>query len=317
MLWIAKIHGMDIRDVDLNLLVIFDAMARHQSVIRAGEMVGLSQPATSAALSRLRTTFDDPLFVRAGSGMKPTPRALALAPAIHRVVETIGSEILQQPGFDPARAERTFTILTPDIGEIAFIPGVLRRLRADAPNVRLHAESMPRKAAAEALEAGQAELAVGFYPDLHKAGFFQQGLFKTSYACISCASRKPTSRRMSMKQFLAANHVVVRPEGREHALDRLLEEKGHSRRVMLELSHFMSLLAILPGSDLLATVPDDIATALERHIKIQRLELPFRPPVIDVKQFWHRRMQHDPANKWLRGVFHAVNRREPNTRLPD
>ena len=86
---------------------------------------------------------------------------------------------------------------------------------------------------------------------------------------------------------------------------------------MLELSHFMSLLAILPGSDLLATVPDDIATALERHIKIQRLELPFRPPVIDVQQFWHRRMQHDPANKWLRGVFHAVNRREPNTRLPD
>nr|WP_315236353.1 LysR family transcriptional regulator [uncultured Albidiferax sp.] len=307
---------MDIRSVDLNLLVIFDAMARHRSVIRTAEAVGLSQPATSAALARLRGVFDDALFVRAGSEMKPTPKALELAPTVHRVVETISTEILQQASFDPERAERSFTVLTPDIGEIAFLPGVLRRLRQEAPAVRLHAVSMPRKAAAEALESGLAELAVGFFPDLHKAGFFQQGLFKTSYACIACASNKEIGVRLTMKQFLSAKHVVVRPDGREHTFDRLLEEKGHRRRVMLELSHFMSLLAILPGSDLIATVPEDIATAVGRHIQLQRIELPLRPPVIDVQQFWHRRMQHDPANKWLRGVFYAVNRRDANAPLP-
>ena len=299
---------MDIRQVDLNLLVIFDTMARHRSVIRTAEAVGLSQPATSAALARLRTVFGDPLFVRGGTEMQPTPRALALAPAIHRVVETISLEVLQPAEFEPALAERSFTILTPDIGEISFIPGVLRHLRQAAPQVRLRTLSMPPKAAAEALEAGQAELAVGFFPDLQKAGFFQQALFRTSYTCIACASRATT--RLSLKQFLAARHIVVRPEGREHAFDRWLEDKGHRRQVLLELSHFMSLLAILPGSDLITTVPDDIAAAVARHIKVSRLELPFKPPVIEVQQYWHRRLQHDPANRWLRGVFHAVNRRD-------
>ena len=299
---------MDIRNVDLNLLVIFDAMARHRSVIRTAEAVGLSQPATSAALARLRKLFDDPLFVRGGTEMQPTPRALALAPAIHRVVETIQIDVLSSTAFDPAAADRSFAILTPDIGEISFIPGVLRHLRQTAPQVRLRALSMPRKAAAEALESGQAELAVGFFPDLKKAGFFQQALFRTSYTCIACASRTG-STRLSLKQFLAARHIVVRPEGREHAFDRWLQERGHQRQVTLELSHFMSLLAILPGSDLIATVPDDIAAAVARHVPVTRLELPFEPPVIEVQQYWHRRLQHDPANQWLRGVFYAVNRR--------
>jgi DNA-binding transcriptional LysR family regulator len=182
-------------DMDLNLLVIFDAMAR----LRTGEEIGLSQPATSAALVRLRVLFDDALFVRAGAQMRPTPRALELAPLVQRVVEMVRIEILQLAGFDPARADRSFTILTPDIGEIAFFPGLLRRLRVEAPGVRLRAVSLPRQATAEALEAGEAELTIGFFPDLQKAGFFQQGLFKTSYACWgpaaiagACRTTRPT-----------------------------------------------------------------------------------------------------------------------------
>ena len=128
---------MDIRQVDLNLLVVFDAMARHRSVVRTGEAIGLSQPATSAALSRLRSVFDDALFVRAGAQMQPTPRALELAPAVHRVVQAIQTEILKQASFEPAQAQRSFTILTPDIGEVAFIPGVLKHLRTAAPHIRL------------------------------------------------------------------------------------------------------------------------------------------------------------------------------------
>ena len=306
---------MDIRNVDLNLLVVFDAMARHCSVGRAGEALGLSQPATSAALARLRTLFDDALFVRAGTQMKPTPRALELAPAVHRVVETINADILRQASFDPARAERSFTILTPDIGEVAFLPGVLRRLRQEAPQVRLQATARSRFAAAESLESGEADLAVGFFPDLHKAGFFQQALFKTSYACVTCATSGPAVARMTQRQYLAARHVVVRPDGREHLLDRFLDDKGWRRHVTLELSHFMSLLSLLPGTDLVATVPEDIATVMERHIAIRRIALPFSVPEIDVQQFWHRRMQHDPANRWLRGVFFEVNRREANEGL--
>lgn len=306
---------MDIRQVDLNLLVIFDAMARLRSVSRTAEAVGLSQPATSAALARLRAMFADALFVRAGAQMEATPRALELAPVVRQVVETIHRQILQPPAFDPATAQRAFTLLTPDIGEVAFLPGVLRRLRQEAPQVKLHARAMPREAAAEALESGAAELAVGFFPDLHKAGFYQQGLFKTSYACIAAGDNRAVPERMTMKQYLAAKHVVVLPDGREHALDRFLRDKGLQREIVLELSHFISLLALLPGTDLVATVPQDIATVLERHIAIRRIELPFKAPQIDVQQFWHRRMHHDAGHVWLRGVIHAVNRRGPNEPL--
>lgn len=307
---------MDIRGVDLNLLVVFDAMARLRSVNRTAEAIGLSQPATSAALSRLRSLFDDALFVRAGAQMEPTPRALELAPAVRRVVEAIRSEILQPAGFDPATAQRSFTLLMPDIGEVAFLPGVLKRLRSDAPQVKLMAVSRPREAAATALEAGEADLAVGFFPDLQKAGYFQQALFKTSYVCIACARNTAAGKRMTLKQYLAARHIVVRPDGREHFLDRFLEDKGWHRHVTLELSHFMSLLALLPGSDLIATVPQDIATVVGRHVPLKTIELPFRPPTIQVQQYWHRRLQDDAASKWLRGLFYEVNRREPGAGLP-
>jgi DNA-binding transcriptional LysR family regulator len=307
---------MNPRDVDLNLLVIFDAMARLRSVNRTAEAVGLSQPATSGALARLRTVFEDPLFVRSGAQMEPTPRALELAPAVHRVVQAIESEILQQVGFEPARAERSFTILTPDIGEVVFLPGVLRRMREEAPHVRLHALSRPRAAAADALEKGQADLAVGFFPDLQKTNYFQQALFKSSYACIACARNDTLGAKLTLKQYLAARHVVVLPDGREHLLDRYLADKGWQRNVTLELSHFMSLVALLPGSDLIATVPQDIATAVGRLVPLKTIDLPFRPPQLQVQQFWHRRTQHDPANRWLRALFHEVNRREAGAPMP-
>ena len=307
---------MDIRSVDLNLLVLFDTMARLRSVNKAAEALALSQSATSGALARLRAVFDDQLFVRTASQMEPTPRALELAPVVHRVVQTIQSEILKQAAFDPARAERSFTILTPDIGEVAFLPGVLRRLREEAPQVRLHAVSRPRAAAADALEKGEAELAVGFFPDLQRAGYFQQALFMSSYTCIACARHTAVGSRLTLKQYLASRHIVVRPDGREHLLDRFLDDKGWQRQVMLELSHFMSLVVLLPGSDLIATVPQDIATVVGRHVAIKQIALPFRPPQLQLQQYWHRRMQNDPANRWLRGLFYDVNRREAGAQMP-
>lgn len=307
---------MDIQSVDLNLLVVFDAMARLRSVNKAAEAIGLSQPATSGALARLRLLFEDPLFVRIGGSMEPTPRAMDLAPAVRRVIQAIQSEVLRQVVFDPMKDERTFTILTPDIGEVAFLPGVLRRVRKEAPHVRIVALSRSRAAAAEALEKGEAELAVGFFPDLEKSGYFQQGLFKTSYACIACARNKATPARMNQKQYLAANHIVVRPDGREHLLDRFLEDKGWKRHVTLELAHFMSLVSLLPGTDLVATVPDDIATVVSRLVPLRRIELPFKPPQLQVQQYWHRRMQNDSAHRWLRNLFYEVNRRAAGAELP-
>ena len=163
---------MDIRAIDMNLLVVFDAMIEHRSVTRAGEAIGLSQPAMSAAVARLRAWFDDPLFVKTGAEMKPTPRALELAPPVRRVIETVKGEILQRAGFDPGKTDRTFTIITPDIGEVNFLPKLLARLSVSAPGAQLRTIARSRPAAAEALESGLAELAVGYFPDLGSQAFF-------------------------------------------------------------------------------------------------------------------------------------------------
>lgn len=297
---------MDIRALDLNLLVVFDAMVEHRSVTRAGEAIGLSQPAMSAAVARLRGWFDDPLFVKTGTEMKPTPRAEELAIPVRRVIDTVRGEILQRSGFDPARTERTFTVITPDIGEVNFVPRLLKRMSQQAPAAQLRTMAKSRPAAAEALEAGVADLAIGYFPDLQKAGFFQQKLFDTAHVCIVRQDHPTVGKRLTLKDYMALSHAVVRPDGREHVFEQFFEQRGLKRRVLLELSHFMSLLPVIENSDLIATVPRDLADVCCRYGTIRIVEAPIKSPVIAVHQFWHRRLHKDPANLWLRGMVQAL-----------
>ena len=299
---------MDIRGLDLNLLVAFDAMVEHRSVTRAAEALGLSQPAMSAAVARLRKQFGDPLFVKTGAEMRATPRANELAGAVRRVVETVRSEILQLSAFDPPASTRTFTIITPDIGEINFLPSVLSRMAVDAPNANLRTVSMPRQATREALESGAADLAVGYFPDLHKAGFYQQRLFRNELVCIVRKNHPGFKKTMTLKAYLAASHAVVRPEGREHVFEQFLRGRNLQRRVVVEIAHFMSLLPILTTTDLVATVPKDLADVCVRHAPIRILPCPIKAPAIEVHQFWHQRFHKEPANVWLRGLIHDLFR---------
>lgn len=291
---------MDVRDLDLNLLVALDAMIQHRSVTRAADAMGLSQPAMSAALARLRRVLGDPLFVRAGSQMQPTPRGLELAAPLQRIMSTLKDEILQRSGFDPVRTERLFTVLTPDIGEVNFLPKLLQRLRHEAPRAGLRAVSQPRLAAAEALESGAADLALGYFPDLHKAGFFQQKLFDNRHVCLMRAGHPASQQRLTLKRYLGLSHAVVRPDGREHVFEQFLQQQGIQRHVLLEVSHFMSLLPLIESSDLIATVPNDLAAVCVAHGKLVSHEVPLKAPTIPVHQFWHRRYHRDPGNQWLR-----------------
>lgn len=297
---------MDIRAIDLNLLTVFDAMIEHRSVTRAAGALGLSQPATSAAVGRLRVWFNDPLFVKTGSEMKATPRAIALAKPVRSVIETVRCEILQQSGFDPEKAERSFTVMTPDIGEVNFLPKLLAQIARGAPLARLRAISRSQPAAAASLEAGEAELAIGYFPDLHKAGFFKQKLFDSPHVCIVRTGHPSVKQSLTLKKYLALSHVAVRPEGREHVFDRFLQQRGLQRRIALELSHFMSLLPVIESSDLIATVPADLAEVCRRYANIRLVEVPIKSPVIPVHQFWHRRFHKDAANIWLRGVVQSL-----------
>lgn len=297
---------MDIRKLDLNLLCVLDALLEHGSVTRAGAALGLSQPAMSAALAKLRGQLDDPLFVRTGRGVKPTPRALELGEPVRRVLETIRSDILRRGDFDPASSERTFTMITPDIGEFAFLPKLVARLRATAPRITLRALPLTAASTLEALESGAADLAVGYFPDLARPGVFQQRLFRNSFICIVRADHPRVGDTLTLKQFLDASHAVVRPAGRSHLFEQFLEQRKVERKVPLVTGHFTTLLAIIAETDLVATVPLDIGQAFARLANIRLVEPPIKPPAFDLKQHWHERYHREPGNIWLRRTVHEL-----------
>ena len=297
---------MDIRSLDLNLLVVFDAMLKHHNVTKAAEAIKLSQPAMSAAISRLRTLFDDPLFVRTGAGMAPTPKAQALSPSIRLVVQTIQTDILQPKSFDPSRSDRTFTLVTPDIAEVNFLPRLLSTLAEKSPHISLKTLAMPREAAANSLEAGSAEMAIGYFPDLHKAGFFQQKLISSSHVCLIRKKHPDVGKKLTLAQFAKAAHAVVKPDGREHVFEQFLQSKNIKRRVVVELSHFMSLLPIIETSNLIATVPKDLADFFVQHGEVRYVPTPMKSPIIDVHLFWHQRFHKDSAHIWLRHVINQL-----------
>jgi DNA-binding transcriptional LysR family regulator len=298
----AEEADMDLRSVDLNLLVVFGAMVEHSSVTRTAEAIGLSQPATSAALARLRKLLGDPLFVKVGSEMRPTPRAEALIEPVRRVLTAVKEEILPRGDFDPRTTTRTFTVLTPDIGEVNLVPKLYVQLVKEAPGASLKAMSMPRNAASEALETGTVDLALGYYPDLQKANFFQQRLFRNKYVVVVRNHHPTIGKTITMDAFLGADHAIVRPDGRAHLFEQFLLGEGIERRVRLEVSHFMALLPIISSTDLIATVPSDLAEVMMQHARIRSMSTPMKSPIIDLHQFWHRRFHQDPTHIWLRKV---------------
>jgi DNA-binding transcriptional LysR family regulator len=297
---------MDIRSLDLNLLVVFDAMLEHQNVTKAGEAIHLSQPAMSAAISRLRALFDDPLFVRTGAGMVPTPKAQLLRTSVQLVVQTIKTEILRPKRFDPLLSDRTFHLVTPDIAEVNFLPRLISELAKKSPSVNLKTFAMSRQAAAASLETGTAEMAIGYFPDLQRAGFFQQKLITNSHVCLIRKNHPVVKDKITNTQFVQASHAVVKPDGREHLFESYLQSKGIRRRVVVELSHFMSLLPIIETSNLIATVPKDLADFFVMHGHVRYVPTPMHAPSIDVHLFWHQRFQKDPAHAWLRQTIHRL-----------
>lgn len=299
---------MEVRHGDLNLLLVLDALLIHQSVTRVANVLDMSQPAVSAALGKLRERFNDPLFVRTGSGMKPTPRALRLAQPLQKALAIIDTEVLREPGFDPATSSRVFTINTPDIGEMVFLPRLLGYLTRHAPGVSLKSVALTPSDAEAAMEAGDVDLSVGYFPDLAKGSHFQQRLFRHSFVCIVRAGHPSVSAdTLSIEQFLALPHAVVQASGRSQELfEREMARRRLKRRVVLRTPHFMSLPMIIAETDLIATVPRAVGQSFSKLTHIQLVNLPFPVSGYELRQYWHRLYNKDAGNQWLRGVIHEL-----------
>jgi DNA-binding transcriptional LysR family regulator len=290
--------------LDLNLLGVLVAIGDSGAVGRAAIRLGMSQPAVSGALARLRQYFDDPLFVRAPGGMSPTPRGAEVVDAAREVLRRVDQTL--QPGvhFDPARLHRPFTFALSDVGEMVFLPKLVRALAQASPQTPLRSVSLRPAALDEAMDRGDVDLAVGHFPDLKPPRHLQQLLFTHHFVCLLRADHPLQGSRLTMGEFLSLQHVVVQSEGRtQEILDAHLEARGVTRRISLLTPHFMSIPRLIARCDFVVTVPHAVGIAYgrpEHGLKV--MQLPFRSPSIELYQHWHRKVQKDARNVWLRAL---------------
>ena len=288
--------------LDLNLLPIAFALYDELSVSRAAQKLSMSQPAVSRALHKLRTIFNDQLFIRAPTGVTPTPRAHTLVRVTRPLVERLREDLLTEERFNPALSTRTVSIALSDVGEMVFLPKLLERLRARAPQCTIRSVSMPPGQLVHGFEKGEIDLAVGYFPDLTKHNFLQQRLFTHHFACLMRAGHPRRAKRLSLEDFLAMEHAVVHAEGRSQEIfERFLERKRIRRKVVLLTPHFLSIPIIIARSDLVATVPHALAVHFARMSRDLAFAMPpFDIAGFDVKQHWHRKFDNDARTRWLR-----------------
>ena len=304
---------MDVEKLDLNLLRVFDALIKDGNLTRAGYRLGLSQPAMSHALSRLRKRTGDTLFIRVPTGMEPTSYALRVAPSVHEGLRLLEAAMEGEATFDPKTCTRTFQILMSDIGELAYLPMLVRRLEGLAPSVDIRVLQLPRESYAESIISGDADLAIGFLPAL-RAGFYQQRLFTDSYVCVIRKDHPRVRNTITLKQFVEESHVLIEPGGSRFIsvaqpsstaslIEHFLAERGLARRFALRVPHFVVVPDIVQSTDLIATLPSYAVRHASAHTGLKLLPLPLEVPSFEIRQFWHQRNHDDPANRWLRGVI--------------
>lgn len=292
---------VNINTIDLNLLRVFAAIYGEHSVSRAAEALGMTQPAISNALMRLRRSVGDPLFVRTSNGMEPTALAVEIAGPIQQALALLKGSLEKPSRFDPASSERVFKLLMSDAGEAVILTKLMETLQQIAPRVALDAVQLPHAAYAQALEEGKADLAFGNLPFL-RAGFYQQKLFSDPYLCIGRHGH-PVIRDGAIKlaQFLVCGHVLVSGGNADSIVDKALVSRRLHRIVQLRLGSYHAALEIVRRTDLLAVVPfRSVGTS------VQAVSLPFKVEQAEVRQFWHKRAHHDAANMWLRSLLSSL-----------
>jgi DNA-binding transcriptional LysR family regulator len=286
---------------DLNLLPIAVALYEELSVSRAARRLGMSQPAVSRALGRLRTALNDPLFVRRANGIVPTPRAHALVGAARPHLQRLEQDLLSDEAFDPATSTRPVRLAISDVAELAFFPAVIEHFRRHAPQCQVRAVTLTEPQLRDALESGDVDVAAGYYPALAAKSFRQRRLSGHGFACLMRAGHPLWKRRLSVTAYLAAEHIVVRSEGRsQELLERFIERKRLRRRAAVYTSHVLSVPFIVMDSDLVATLPYAVVTRFTALTSQVVAALPPFDISYDLKLHWHRRFDNEPRSLWLR-----------------
>lgn len=302
---------LSLHTLDLNLLVVFEALLRTRSTTLTGEQIGVTQSAVSNALRRLREYFADELFVRTEQGMMPTALAVAMSASIQASLGQIRLTIESRGEFDPQVSQRTFHIAMSDMGQMGLLPSLLNELREFAPNVGIETIEINRVGLAERLASGEIDLVVGAIKPLG-AGFVRQVLKTGRFCCVARKGNPSVHAGMTLQDFVQATFIEYYPAGgsygvyAEHA-ERVFNEAGARPRIGVRLAHLSGIESMLARSDLLAVVSQKSASyLLSVSAELQIFELPFESPEISITQQWHERVNKDLGHMWIRSVVARI-----------
>lgn len=291
---------------DLNLLPIFVALMEERSVTRAAKRVGMTQPALSNALSRLRLMLQDQLFIRERYGIQPTPVALELAPAIADALAQLDDAVLGQQGFDPAQAERLFTIAPNGYVEFVLVPAIVARLQQVAPGIKLRLTPYGNDLVETGAVSGTTALVLGRIVD-PPDNLVVQHLMDEGLACAVRADHPEIGDAMTREQFETLKHVNIMPPGRMRAgLFQALAQQQLKRDVAISVTNFFAVAEMVAVTDYCATLPSLICRRLMQDSRLKILPSPVDLGSFPVEMAWHVRYRHDPAHRWLRALIQDV-----------
>jgi DNA-binding transcriptional LysR family regulator len=289
--------------VDLNLLVVFDAVMQERSLTRAGRRIGLSQPATSHAVARLRRMLQDDLFIRTPEGMQPTPRALQMADSVHEALQVLNLT-LEPETFDPRQADRSFILAVNSHAARAVVPGLARAVAETAPRIGLDVRPLNRADALAQLDNGDIDLALSTLSDGGER-FKCVRLLEDDYVAV-LDLQHPAVREASLSAERLAEipHISVTSDEDTSFIDASLAEHGLCRRIATRVP-FLSIVLMLVGSNRIAILPRRVAVDLARICPVAVRDLPFPSPRIALSMIWHRRVDNLPAQRWLREAIRS------------
>ena len=308
---------MNVSRIDLNLLVYMDVLLRECNVTRAAEELGISQPAMSNSLKRLRDLFQDPILVRTSNGMVATARALELQPLVRNVLVAAEEVIMPKAAFNPLESERIFRIMASDYTECTLLPALLKHIRKNAPGVCIDVLT-PSDVNFHDVENGKVDLVINRFDTLPQS-FHQIHLWEDGFSCV-LSSKNPVRDNWSLETYLKSNHVWVSKTGmgvgvgmtpddvqRLGWVDEALSKIGETRTIGVFTRHYQAALRLAEQKDLIVTLPSLAARAISNNDSVVILKPPFEIPKMRLKMVWSPLLQHDVGHKWMRQLIKATS----------
>jgi len=309
---------MSFLTLDLNLLRVFDAVMTEQNLTRAANRLAMTQPAVSNALRRLRDALNDELLIRTAHGVKPTPRAENLWPAVRRALSELEEAIAPEQNFNISEAQHTFRMAMADATAALWLPSLVRSIERDAPKLTIRMVPLTTREPRPMLLRGDIDLAVGFFPGVVAQLAGGQGvsvspirheqLYSGHYVCVMRKGHPLAEQELTVDKYCEANHLLVSFSGRAQGLvDEALAKIGRERRILLTVNQFFTAGRVVTTSDLITVLPRHLIASTGTTGALITKELPFELPEVHVDMLWHERDTRSPAHKWLRAHLSSVS----------